>query len=85
MQGRHLFPVNFNKEIYLEVNLGPTYCSEALVKVYELRKKEFLFKEDEYGRVINAHRVTDVSHGSAILNFRKSQDERSRFPAIFWK
>ena len=45
-------PVNFNKEIYLEVNLGPTYQSEKLVKeVYELRKKEYLFKENRLGQV----------------------------------
>lgn len=86
MQGRHLFPVNFNKEIYLEVNLGPTYRSEPLVKeVYELRKKEYLFKEDEYGRIVNAHTVTDVNFGSAITTFRRNQDQKSRFPTVFWQ
>ena len=31
-KGRHLRPVNFNKEIYLEVNLPPTYLSKNLVQ-----------------------------------------------------
>ena len=37
---------------FLEINLGPTYLSEKLTReVYELRKKEYLFKEDRSGQV----------------------------------
>ena len=51
-KGRHLRSINFNKEIYLEFNLGPTYLTEKLVRsVYELRKKEYLYKETSVGGV----------------------------------
>ena len=51
-KGRHLWPINFNKEIYLEFNLGPTYLTEKLVRsLYELRKKEYLYKETAAGGV----------------------------------
>ena len=44
-KGRHLRPINFNKEIFLEFNLGPTFLLEKLVKgVYELHKKEYLYE-----------------------------------------
>ena len=52
-KGRHLRPVNFNKEIYLEVSLPPTYLSENLVhEVYNLRDKSYVFKEDISGRLV---------------------------------
>ena len=78
--------MNFNQEIYLEVNLGPTYRSEALAtEVFELRKKEYIYKEDNHGRVMNANKVVSPKYGSAITTYRKNQDKKSRFPAIFWQ
>jgi hypothetical protein len=84
-KGRYLRPVNFNKEIFLEVNLGPTYLAEKLVReVYELRKKDYLYKEDGEGRLQRAGRVADERYGSSLKTFRKKQMQKSRFPAVFW-
>ena len=84
-KGRHLRPVNFNKEIYLEVNLPPTYLSENLVhEVYNLRNKSYVFKEDISGRLVTGERLTDKDYGSVIKTFRKKQLEKSRLPAVFW-
>ena len=85
-KGRHLRPINFNKEIYLEFNLGPTYLTEKLVRsVYELRKKEYLYKETSVGGL--THWVTERvdSCGSALKTYRKEQLEKSCFPAEFWE
>ena len=85
-QGRHLRPVNFNQEIFLEVNLGPTYLSEPLVQeVFALRKKEYLYKEDNQDRLIQAYRKVNVNYGAAIATFRRKQAQKSRFPESFWK
>ena len=84
--GRHLQPVNFNTEIFLEINLGPTYLAEKLVtEVYNLRTKEYLYKENIDGVARYATRVADEKYGSALKTFRKEQDSKSRFPASFWK
>ena len=87
-KGRYLRPVNFNKEIFLEVNLGPTYQSEKLVKeVYELRKKEYLFKENSLGQVkgIVKKWLVDDRYGSALRTYRRNQSKKSRFPSVFWE
>ena len=86
-RGRHLRPINFNKEIFLEFNLGPTYLSEKLVKeVFELRKKEYLYKETTAGELTYwASTRTDEKFGSAIKTFRKEQLQKSRYPAEFWE
>ena len=84
-KGQHLRPVNFNKEIYLEVNLPPTYLFENLVhEVYNLRDKSYVFKEDISGRLVTGERLTDKDYGSVIKTFRKKQLEKSRLPAVFW-
>ena len=85
-KGRHLRPINFNKEIYLEFNLGPTHLTENLVRsVYQLRKKDYLYKETSVGGL--THWVTERvdSCGSALKTYRKEQFEKSCFPAEFWE
>lgn len=85
-KGRYLRPVNFNKEIFLEFNLGPTYLSENLVKeVYKLRKKDYVFKEWSDSRLVSRNQLTDERFGAAIRTFRKIQLDKSRFPVIFWE
>ena len=86
-KGRYLRPINFNKEIFLEINLGPTFLSEKLVReVYELRKKDYLYKEDMAGRLVTSFsKLADGRFGAAIRTFRKGQQEKSRFPAVFWE
>ena len=50
-KGRYLNPHNFNKEIFLEFNLGPQHLLEDLVdEVYAQRPREFLYKQDESGK-----------------------------------
>ena len=67
------------------MNLGPTYLTEKLVReVYELRKKDYLYKEDGEGRLQRAGRVADERYGSSLKTFRKKQMQKSRFPAVFW-
>ena len=71
-KGRHLRPINFNKEIFLEFNLGPTYLTEKLVRsVYELRKKEYLYKETSVGGVTHWASQRVDTCGSALKTFRK--------------
>ena len=85
-KGRHLRPINFNKEIYLEFNLGPTYLTEKLVRsVYELCKKEYLYKETSVGGLTHwvSERVDSCS--SALKTYKKDQLEKSHFPAEFWE
>ena len=85
-KGRHLRPINFNKEIYLEFNLGPTYLTEKLVSsVYELHKKEYLYKETSVGGVTHWANERVNNCGSALKTYRKEQHEKSRFPAEFWE
>jgi hypothetical protein len=85
-KGRYLRPFNFNKEIFLEFNLGLTYLSENLVKeVYKLRKKDYVFKEGNDSRLASQNKLTDERFGAAIRTFRKSQLDKSCFPVIFWE
>ena len=51
-KNRYLRPVNFNKEVYLDVNLGPLHMCENLVQEMYQRmgkkakeKREYIFKE----------------------------------------
>ena len=80
-------PVNFNKEVTLEFNLGPQHLMENFVsEVYERRKKEYIYKEDERGILVTrARRLGDTSVGSSIRYFRKHQEDASKFPLDFWK
>ena len=85
-KGRHLRPINFNKEIYLEFNLGPTYLTEKLLgSVYELRKKEYIYKETASGGVAYWASTRVDYCGSALKTYRKEQLENSRFAAEFWE
>ena len=49
-KGCYLESVNFNKEVYLEFNLGLLFKVESVVKgVYELKKKEYIYKRNVSG------------------------------------
>jgi hypothetical protein len=50
----------------------------------DLRKKDYLYKEDGEGRLQRAGRMADEKYGSSLKTFRKAQMQKSRFPAIFW-
>ena len=56
-------------------------------EVYEIRKKEYLYKLDSKGRFVTemgGHRLVDRDLGSAVSTFRKVQSLKSKFPAEFW-
>ena len=53
-------------------------------EVYEIRKKEYIYKLDEKGRFVtemHGHRLVDRDLGSAVSTFRKVQTLKSKFPA----
>ena len=75
-------PINF-----LETNLGPTFMSEKLVEeVYQLRKKDYLYKETSTGELATHYtHLVDKNHGAAIRTYRAEQELKSRFPRAFWE
>ena len=82
-KGQHLRPVNFNKVIFL----GPTFMSEKLVEeVYQLRKKDYLYKETSTGELATHYtHLVDKNHGAAIRTYRAEQELKSRLPRAFWE
>ena len=57
-------------------------------EVYEIRKKEYIFKLDEKGRFVtemHGHRLVNRDLGSAVSTFRKDQTLKSKFPVDFWR
>jgi hypothetical protein len=54
-------------------------------EVYELRKKEYIFKENQRGELANYTKLVDGVFGPAIKTFRKEQEVKSRFPLKFWE
>ena len=54
--------------------------------MYELRKKEYLYKENNQGSLVTSvSRLADEQFGSALKTFRKIQEEKSMFPSEFWQ
>ena len=85
-KNRYLRPVNFNKEVYLDVNLGPLHmCDKLVEEMYKRCRKEYIFKERDDGRLMYGHKLVDERLGSAIRTFRQKDEKKSRFPHIFWQ
>ena len=56
-------------------------------EVYDVRKKEFLYKRDVQGRLVTemcGMRLVDRDVGAAIRTFRVKQMKSSKFPLEFW-
>ena len=86
-KGQYFNPHNFNKEIFLEFNPGPQHLLEDLVdEVYAQRPREFLCKQDDSGNFSSytIHIKENKNIRSAIITFRKRQEEKSKFPLDFW-
>jgi hypothetical protein len=50
-KNRHLKPSNFDRELFLEFNLGPQHMLEGLVEdVYYIMKKQFVYKKNSQGQ-----------------------------------
>jgi hypothetical protein len=57
-------------------------------EVYNIQKKEYLYKLNDKGRFVKemqGHRLVDRDLGSAVSTFRKEQTLKSKFPANFWR
>ena len=54
-------------------------------EVYNIRKKQYLYKRDSAGKLVTSvRRLADPADGASVKNFRKSEEKRSKFPLIFW-
>lgn len=85
-KNRYLRPVNFNKEVFLDINLGPLHmCGKLVEEMFQRKKDEFIFKEANDGRLISGSHLVDDRLGAAIKTFRKTEEEKSKFPHIFWQ
>ena len=75
------------KQLLKQFNLGPQHLLEDLVdEVYAQRPREFLYKQDDSGNFSSytIHIKENKNIGSAIITFRKRQEEKSKFPLDFW-
>ena len=57
-------------------------------EVYEIRKKEYIYKLDEKGPFVtemHGHRLVNRDLGLAVSTFRKDQTLKLKFPADFWR
>ena len=55
-------------------------------EVYARRPREFLYKQDESGK-FSSYTIQikeNKNMGSAIITFRKKQEEKLKFPLDFW-
>ena len=61
--------------------------SKKLVQeVYQLRKKDYLYKETSTGELASHYtRLVDETHGAVIRSYRAEQELKSRFPQAFWE
>ena len=82
-----LFLFYWHGFLLLETNLGPTYMSEKLVEeVYQLRKKDYLYKETSTGELATHYtHLVDKNHGAAIRTYRAEQELKSKLPRAFWE
>ena len=72
--------------MFLDVNLAPIHLCEKLIdELYQAKKKEYIIKEKGDGRLVSAGLLVDEDLGPAIRTFRKNEEEKSRFPHIFWQ
>ena len=79
-KNRYLRPVNFNKEVYLDVNLGPLHmCDKLVEEMYKRCRKEYIFKERDDGRLMYGHKLVDERLGSAIRTFRQKDEKKAGF------
>ena len=86
-KGRYLDPVNFNKEIFLEFNLGPSFMMQDLAKeIFLLKKKKYIYNQKADGSLVtHFSRLADTEEGSSIKTYRKKQIEKSHLPVSFWE
>ena len=81
-KGRFLNPENFNKEIYLEFNLGPPFLLGALAdRLFDLKSKQYTYNRKADGTLVTHFSIlADVENGSAISTYRKQQEKKAHLP-----
>ena len=84
-RGRVLDPINFDKEVFLEMNLGPIHLLEPLVdEVYIRRQKKYMFETNAKGLFVSGNKLKDKQLGAAVHSKRDSEEKKSRIPKSFW-
>jgi hypothetical protein len=86
-KGRFLKPNNFNKEIFLEFNLGPPFLLDGLAeRIFNLKKKKYIYNRKADGSLVSHFsRLADIEHGSAVSTYRRQQVEKAHLPLDIWK
>ena len=86
-KGRFLTPSNFNKEIFLEFNLGPPFLLKGLAKrIFNLKRKMYIYKRKADGSLVSHFsKLADADIGSAVLTYREKQVEKAHLPLDMWK
>ena len=79
-KNRHLEPENFNKELFLRVNLGPMHIMKGLVN--EVLAYDSSKNYAKTGSVISRFASKDIKKSSKIDNMMKEKE--SSFPSCFW-
>jgi hypothetical protein len=79
-KNRHLEPENFNKELFLRVNLGPMHILKGLVN--EVLAYDSSKNYARTGSDISKFASKDINKGSTIDNML--DEEESSFPSSFW-
>ena len=72
---------NFSKETVMEMNLGPLHLFGPLVtEVYTRWNKTFIYALCTY-----VSNVKDYKLGAAFSSRRDREEQKARFPPVFWK
>ena len=59
---------------------------DLVEEVYYRRRCEYRYKEDAKGKLVTwTVRKKESNIGSAVMTFRRRQEEKSKFPLDFWK
>ena len=71
-------------ETFLAFNLGPLFKLEKLVgRMMDVFGRDFLYKVDSAGNFATKN-VKDRLVGSAVLEWRKQEEDKDHFPKDFW-
>jgi hypothetical protein len=86
-KGRFLKPQNFNKEIFLQFNLGPPFLLCGLAeRVFKLKEKRYIYNRKADGSLVtHFSSLADVENGSAVGTYRKQQEKKAHLPLDLWK
>ena len=68
-------------EMVMRVNLGPLHLLDGFIqKVYDFEKKDYIRGEKR----VNQTSSKDLSKSAALDSFQKRNEQKSRYPSLFW-